>query len=65
MEKVTFNRLLAHFNNKNITVTEHFRFRSYSSTEKSCFTLIYKTLEALNKKKIYGGKFFDLEKAFY
>jgi len=48
MERVIFNRLLAHFNNNNIIVYAQFGFWSNSSTKKATFDLIYEISEALN-----------------
>jgi hypothetical protein len=62
-EKVIVNRLLTHFKNNTIIVSEQFGFWSNSSTKKADFDLIYEILETLSKK-IVGGIFFDLEKAF-
>jgi len=55
LENGIFNRLLAHFNNNNITISEQFGFRSNSSTEKAAFYLIYEILEAVTKKRYVGG----------
>jgi hypothetical protein len=54
LEKVLFNRLVAHFNKSNIIVSEKFGFRSNSSTKKATFGLIYERLEVLNKQKTCG-----------
>lgn len=59
LEKVLFNRLVAHFNNKNIIVSEQFGFRSDSSTKKAAFGLIYEILETVKKKRFVGSIFFD------
>jgi hypothetical protein len=63
-EKVICARLYQHLNNHNILVNEQFGFRAQSSTEKATFILINEILEALNSKKLVGGIFCDLEKAF-
>jgi len=55
LENVIFNRLLALFNNNNITISEQFGFWSNSSSEKATFDLIYEILEALTKKGYVGG----------
>ena len=45
-------------------MNEQFGFRAQSSTEKATYILIYEILQALNSKKLVGGIFCDLEKAF-
>ena len=57
LEKVLFNRLVAHFNNKNIILSELSGFRSNSSIKKAAFGLIYEILEALNKKNKICGEY--------
>ena len=46
-------------------MNEQFGFKAKSSTAKATFTLINELLEALNSKKVVGGIFCDLEKAFH
>jgi hypothetical protein len=45
-------------------VNEQFGFKAKSSTAKATFNLINEILEALNSKKVVGGIFCNLEKAF-
>jgi hypothetical protein len=61
-EKVIYARLYQHLNN--ILVNEQFGFQAQSSTEKATFILINEILEALNFRKLFGGIFCNLEKAF-
>jgi hypothetical protein len=63
-EKVIFARLYLHLNNRNILVNEKSGFRAKSSTIQATFNLINEILEALNSKKLVGGIFCDLQKAF-
>ena len=63
-KKVIHVRLLKHINNSNILVNEQFGVRSKSSTEMASYNLITEILNALNNKKMVGGIFCDLQKAF-
>ena len=63
-EKIIFNRLISYFTSNNIFTNSQFGFRTRSSTDKAAYTLINDILSALNNKRIVGGIFFDLEKAF-
>jgi hypothetical protein len=45
-------------------VTEQHGFRENSSTEKATFKLLKEIINALNNKRIVGGIFCDLHKAF-
>jgi hypothetical protein len=45
-------------------VSEQFGFIRQSSTTKASYVLFNEILEALNKRKIVGGVFCDLKKAF-
>jgi len=47
-----------------IFTNSQFGFRKKSSTDKAAYKLIHDILTALNDKRIVGGVFFDLEKAF-
>jgi len=62
--KVIYNRLITHFTSNNIFTNSQFGFRKKSSTDNAAYTLINGILLALNNKRIVGGIFFDLEKAF-
>ena len=63
-EKIILTRLNQHINDYNIIANEQFGFRSQSSTTIASYVLINEILEALNKRKIVGGIFCDLKKAF-
>jgi hypothetical protein len=63
-ERIIYNRLITHFISNNIFTNSQFGFRKKSSTDKAAYTLINDILTALNNKRIVGGIFFDLEKAF-
>jgi len=58
------NRLITHFTSNNIFTNSQFGFRKKSSTDKAAYTLINNILLALNNKRIVGGIFFDLGKAY-
>jgi hypothetical protein len=45
-------------------VTEQYGFRESSSTQKATFNLLKEIINALNNKRIVGGIFCDLHKAF-
>jgi hypothetical protein len=53
-----------HLINDSVLVNEQFVFKAKSSTAKATFNLINEIMEALNSKKVVGGIFCDLEKAF-
>ena len=63
-EKVLYVRMYQHLINNDILADEQFGFRPKSSTTAATFSLINEILEALNLKKIVGGIFCDLKKAF-
>jgi len=63
-EKVICVRLYQHLINHSVLVNEQFGFRAKSSTAKATFSVINEILEALNSKKVVGGIFCNLEKAF-
>ena len=64
-EQIIYKRLITHFTSNNIFMNSQFGFRKKWSTDKATNTLINDILLALNNKRIVGGIFFDLEKAFY
>jgi hypothetical protein len=64
VEKVIYIRLHQHIMSNKILVNEHYSFRSNSSTEKALYKLMNEILTALNNKKLVGGFFCDLKKAF-
>jgi hypothetical protein len=51
-------------NVNNILVEEQFGFRPATSTDKASYRLINEILNAMNKRKVVGGIFCDLQKAF-
>jgi hypothetical protein len=55
IEKLIYTRLISHIEDNNILVSEQYRFRAHSSSEKAAFTLIDKILTALNNKCTVGG----------
>ena len=59
-----YKQVQDHLNKHSILAKKQFRFRSNSTTNKVIYKLINETLNALNRKLIVGGTFFDLEKAF-
>ena len=63
-EKVIYVRLYQHLISLSILMNEQFGFITISSTAKAIFNLINEILEALNSKKVVGGTFCNLEKAF-
>jgi hypothetical protein len=64
IEKIIYRRLYQHISVNNILTNEQFGFRPQSSTTKAFFTLIIEILEDFSNKKIVGGVFCDLKKAF-
>jgi hypothetical protein len=63
-EKLILHRLIQHFNDHHIVANEQFGFRQNYSTDKAIFHLLNQILNALNTKKIVGGLFCHLKKAF-
>jgi hypothetical protein len=63
-EKLKLHRGIQHFNNHHILVNEQFSFRQNYSTNEAILQLIKQVLNALNSKKIVGGIFCNLKKAF-
>jgi len=61
-EKIIYNRLCKHFEINGILAHEQFGFRKQHSTEQAAFCLTNSILTALNKKRIVGGIFCDLQK---
>jgi hypothetical protein len=55
---------MTNFTFNNIFTNSQFGFRKKSSTDKAAYKLINVILSALNDKRMLGGIFFDLEKAF-
>jgi hypothetical protein len=63
-EKVIYNRLHTYICDNNILDTDQYGFRKYCSTESATFNLICNILQGLDSKKLVGGIFCDLTKAF-
>ena len=64
LERVLCVRMYQHLANNSVLADEQFGFRPKSSTMVAAFNLINEVLEALNSKKIVGGIFCELRKAF-
>jgi len=64
IEKIIYVRLYCHLDVNNILVNEHFGFREKSSTEMATYYLLNTVLSSLDKQKIVGGLFCDLQKVF-
>jgi len=64
LKKIVYKRLITHISSNNIFTNSQFGFRKKSSTDKTAYKLINDILIALNNKRVVGGIFFDLEKAF-
>jgi hypothetical protein len=63
-EKIIYERLMQHIKANNILVKEQFGFRPTTSTDKASYRLINEILNAMNERKVVGGIFCDLQKAF-
>ena len=63
-EKALYTRLTDHLSTYKLLVTNQFGFRKGIATEDAIFKLTNEILTALNSKKVIGGIFCDLEKAF-
>jgi hypothetical protein len=63
-KKIICERLLQHIKVNNILVEEQFGFRPIASTDKASYRLINEILNAMNERKVVGGIFCDLQKAF-
>jgi hypothetical protein len=63
-EKIIYKRLYDHLTLNSILVKEQFGFRCNTCTEIAIYTLVNNVLSFLNDKKIVGGLFCDLKKAF-
>jgi hypothetical protein len=63
-EKIIYERLLQHIQVNNILLEKQFGFRPATSTDKASYRLINIILNAMNERKVVGGIFRDLQKAF-
>jgi retron-type reverse transcriptase len=59
-----FNRLHTYISLNNILDADQYGFRKNCSTETAAFNLTSNILQALDSKKLVGGIFRDLTKAF-
>lgn len=62
--KIIYDGLIESIQINNIQVEEQLGCRTLSSTEKAAFQLIDEILNALNHKKLVGGIFCGLQKAY-
>ncbi|PNF31336.1 hypothetical protein B7P43_G10907, partial [Cryptotermes secundus] len=63
-EKVIYNRVYAHVVLNNILPAEQHGFRKHLSTDTAILSLLNNIMQALNDRKLVGGIFCDLTKAF-
>ena len=63
-EEIIYVRLCQLLINRSVFLNEQFGLKAKSSTAKAIFNLINEILEALISKKVVGGIFYNLEKAF-
>jgi hypothetical protein len=63
-KQIIYERLLQHINVNNIFIEEQFGFRPATSTDKAPYRLINEILNVINERKVVGGIFCDLQKAF-
>jgi hypothetical protein len=63
-EKIMYEKLLQHIKVNNILVEEQFGFRPATATDKASYRLINEILNVMNDRKVVGGIFCDLQKAF-
>jgi len=64
IEKIIHKRLYHYLDQQKVFVNEQYGFRQKTSTETAAFSLLNTILLSLDKKKIVGGLFLDLQKAF-
>jgi len=57
-------RILKHLTKYNIFSTEQYGFRIGFRTDNETYKLTTEILNAMNNKRLVGGIFYDLEKAF-
>jgi hypothetical protein len=63
-KRIIHERLLEHININNNLVEEQFGFRPATSTDRASYKLINEILNEINERKVVGGIFCDLQKAF-
>ena len=64
LEKLIYIRLHHHFESFNLLANEQFGFRKDLSTESATQALLHTVLQSLDSKKLVGGLFCDIQKAF-
>ena len=64
IEKIIYKRLNCFLSENNILTSEQFGFREKSTTDMATYALLNNILLSLDKKKLVGGIFCDLQKAF-
>ena len=63
-EKIIYKRLNCFLSENDILTSEQFGFREKSTTDMATYALLNNILLSLDKKKLMGGIFCDLQKAF-
>jgi len=64
IEKIMYKRLYHYLDQQKVFVDEQHGFRQKTSMETAAFSLLNTILSSLDKKKIVGGLFLDLQRAF-
>ena len=64
IEKMLYNRLYHYFTQHKLFAKEQHGFRQNNSTDTAAFSLLNTIFSSLEQKKIVGGLFLDLQKAF-
>ena len=63
-EKLLYNRLYHYFDQQELFAKEQHGFRQNLSTETAAFSLTNTIFSSIEQKKVVGGRFLDLQKAF-
>jgi hypothetical protein len=63
-KRIIYKRLLQHINSNNNLVEELSGFRPATSTDKASYRLVNEILNVMTERKLVGGIFCDLQKAF-
>jgi hypothetical protein len=64
IEKINYKRLVCYLTENNILANEQFGFKEKSTTDMATHALLNNIQLSLDKKKLVGGIFCDLQKAF-
>ena len=64
IEKLIYNRLYDYFDQHKLLAKEQHGFKQNASTETATFSLLNTIFSFLEQKKVVGGLFLDLQKAF-